>query len=205
MAATNGEKPPTGAGGWVFLDRSKWSPTASSAWDYAIGCHLGHRSTATTVPPPVLRRSDQRYRCACSTLPLPLPLPLPPPPPPPPPPRPPPPPPSPPPSPHSVEMLVALVFYNLAWPHIFPEAATWQAGWVLKVVAFNLTCMLVFTGGWHWFTYCRNYDGLLTIKFNAKNQYEPDGGPVRMFRSSSGQLEREIKFQTLGWLQVGRR
>jgi sterol desaturase/sphingolipid hydroxylase (fatty acid hydroxylase superfamily) len=85
-----------------------------------------------------------------------------------------------------------------------PEAAKgFSIGWISKVVAYNLCTMLIIVGGWHWFTYVSdNHKGMQKGKFNPVNQYEKkDPASVRMFTSSSGNLEREIFYTTLGWLQ----
>merc|ERR1719440_1532719 len=70
-------------------------------------------------------------------------------------------------------------------------------------MAFNLVCEVIFVGFWHWLTYVSSQaQGMLPFKFNPNNQYEKSG-PVKHLSSSSGQLEREIKYTTLGWLQSG--
>ena len=71
-----------------------------------------------------------------------------------------------------------------------------------KVVAFNLLCEITFVGGWHWFVYMSKFaQGLQKFKFNPVNQYEKGGKPVGMFTSSSKHLNREVFYNTLGWLQ----
>jgi hypothetical protein len=105
---------------------------------------------------------------------------------------------------HLSELFTAIICWNFLFPLTFHEAATWQMGWVLKVVAFNLTCMWLFCGSWHWFTYMSDYSQgpLKAKKFNPENQYEKDGkSSVGFFSSSSGHLQREIFFTTLGWTQ----
>jgi len=56
---------------------------------------------------------------------------------------------------------------------------------------------------WHWMTYANqgNAEALKPYKFNSENQYEPQGEAVGMWSSSSSQLQREVFFSTLGWLQ----
>ena len=105
---------------------------------------------------------------------------------------------------HLTEFCVAL----LCWVLLFSDGQwlvdckEWRADWVAKVVGFNLMCEIVFCGFWHWLTYASNFSKqLLQFKFNQMNQYEKDGAPVRMLSSSSGQLEREVLYTTLGWLQ----
>lgn len=104
---------------------------------------------------------------------------------------------------HLLELLVAMVCYLVLFPATMPDAATIQFGWIAKVVAFNLACMFVCCGGWHWFTYSSHFHvGMQKGKYNPKNQYEKDApDQVKMFQSSTGNLEREIFFNTLGWLQ----
>merc|ERR1712232_912950 len=46
-----------------------------------------------------------------------------------------------------------------------------------------------------------NAEALQPYKFNSENQYEPEGKTVGMWSSSTGQLQREVFFSTLGWLQ----
>lgn len=107
---------------------------------------------------------------------------------------------------HLLDFLVAFVAYLVffadgSWK---VECAEWGAGWVAKVLGFNLVCEILFTASWHWLTYMSDYaKGMEEFKFNRVNQYEPKGGRVGCFRSSSGHLEREIMYTTLGWLQSG--
>lgn len=112
---------------------------------------------------------------------------------------------------HSTEALVALFAYWLffsdgTWA---TECATFRAPWVLKVLAFHLCCEATFVGGWHHFTYVSSAaKGLQPFKFNARHQYEPDayeddGARVGVLSSSTGHLQREIFYNTLGWLQSG--
>ena len=109
---------------------------------------------------------------------------------------------------HALEFLVAMVcwfvfFADGAW---LTECSEWRAGWVGRVLAFNFGCELVFFGGWHSFTYVSSYAAGLAragAKFNPLNQYEKDGKRVGFVSSSSGHLQREVTFTTLGWLQSG--
>lgn len=107
---------------------------------------------------------------------------------------------------HSTEFLVACVAYWLffsdgTWE---AECAEWRVGWVAKVLAFQFACELIFVGGWHWFTYCSRFSaGMTPHKFNERNQYADAGETVGLASSSSGHLQREIRFTTLGWLQSG--
>ena len=104
---------------------------------------------------------------------------------------------------HLLEFLVALLCYHWLWPQTFPDATTWQLGWVAKTVAFNVATGWAANGLWHWLVYCSPVakGKFKDTKMNPANQYEKDGAQVGMFRSSSGHLEREIVFTTLGWVQ----
>eukprot|EP01062_Namystynia_karyoxenos_P061794 TRINITY_DN5438_c0_g1_i1.p1 TRINITY_DN5438_c0_g1~~TRINITY_DN5438_c0_g1_i1.p1 ORF type:complete len:349 (+),score=104.31 TRINITY_DN5438_c0_g1_i1:88-1134(+) len=103
---------------------------------------------------------------------------------------------------HYLELIAALLIYNFAWP--IEEAAEWHPGWVLRVVAANLLIGLSVISFWHWYTYVGPYaEKLRQRKYNPANQYEPDGRPVRMFRSATGNLEREVLYSTLGLLHSG--
>jgi sterol desaturase/sphingolipid hydroxylase (fatty acid hydroxylase superfamily) len=104
-----------------------------------------------------------------------------------------------------MEFAVALLCYAVffadgSWE---TECATWQLGWVGRVVLFNLGCEVTFCGFWHWFVYVSDFrKGLQPHKFNPVNQYEKKPTDrVGMFSSTSGHLQREILFTTLGWLQ----
>jgi len=107
---------------------------------------------------------------------------------------------------HILEFCVALTCYYLffndgTW---MEECKTFKMEWVAKVVAFNLLCEITFVGGWHWLTYMSKYaQGIQPFKFNKVNQYEKagNGKPVGMFSSSSKHLDREVFYNTLGWLQ----
>lgn len=112
---------------------------------------------------------------------------------------------------HTTEFAVALLAYVLffgdgSWQ---TECATLRAGWVGRVLAFHLACEVVFVGFWHWLTYCSTFaKRLLPFKYNPKNQYEPTayeagGARVGMTSSSTGHLQREVFYTTLGWLQSG--
>lgn len=108
---------------------------------------------------------------------------------------------------HITEFMAAvltwLIFFRPGW-----EAACkqWAAGWVLAVLGYNVAVGWTVCSFWHWLTYVSPYSKgkLRELKYNPKNQYEPvDPMSTRMFRSSSGHLEREIAYTTLGWLQSG--
>jgi len=107
---------------------------------------------------------------------------------------------------HALEFLVALLCYGLlysdgAW---IDEAKEWRIGWVSRIVLFNLCCELVIPMFWHYWSYVSPIYAAYTdagVKMTPTNQYEPETGKAGMFTSSTGQLEREITFTTLGWLQ----
>jgi sterol desaturase/sphingolipid hydroxylase (fatty acid hydroxylase superfamily) len=101
---------------------------------------------------------------------------------------------------HSLDFSVAFIFYIFFFPSIIEQAHQLHLNWILKVVFFNLFVEFTLVGFWHWFTYCQHYSSLSKTKYNSKNQYEENGN-VRLFRSSSGNLEREIFLTTLGYLQ----
>jgi len=105
---------------------------------------------------------------------------------------------------HLLEFLVAFAcwcvfFADGAW---LVECQTLSARWVGHVFAFNLLCEAVLCTGWHWLTYVSKFaKGMQPYKFNPANQYEHDGAQVGFLTSTSGQLEREVTYTTLGWLQ----
>lgn len=106
---------------------------------------------------------------------------------------------------HSLEILVAVSCYSLLYwdGQWLVDAQTWQPEWVSKIVLFNLVCEVVIVGFWHYMTYAREgaSKALHDFKFNPTNQYEPGGDRVGMVVSSTGNLQREVLFTTLGWLQ----
>jgi len=104
---------------------------------------------------------------------------------------------------HTLEFLVALICYLFLFPVTFPEAKEWHYGWVSKVVAFNLGCEFLIYSFWHYMTYASNFSTgkLRDKKFNPNNQYSDQGQKAGFFSSSSGHLQREVFFTTLGWLQ----
>ena len=89
------------------------------------------------------------------------------------------------------------------------KSKVWSLDWVLPVIAYNLMCEIVLCNTWHWLTYVGPYakgvvqQGVLSggQKLNKDNQYEKNSADVGMFTSSSGNLQREIFFTTLGWIQ----
>eukprot|EP00747_Dinoflagellata_sp_TGD_P074342 gnl/TRDRNA2_/TRDRNA2_158283_c1_seq1.p1 gnl/TRDRNA2_/TRDRNA2_158283_c1~~gnl/TRDRNA2_/TRDRNA2_158283_c1_seq1.p1 ORF type:complete len:499 (+),score=88.65 gnl/TRDRNA2_/TRDRNA2_158283_c1_seq1:46-1542(+) len=105
---------------------------------------------------------------------------------------------------HTLEFCVALSCYFLLYSDgtLLQEAKEWQVGWVARIICFNLACELVICNLWHYITYASQIAvSLKDVKFNPVNQYQPEGGKVGMFTSETGNLEREITFTTLGWLQ----
>ena len=106
---------------------------------------------------------------------------------------------------HATEFIVALAMYFLLWPLTMPHAASFQTGWILKVVAFNIMLEMLTYGFWHAMMYAgqaSTEDGpLRQYKYNPRNQYEPTG-PVGHISSSTGHLQREVSLTTLGWLQA---
>ena len=131
---------------------TSWGFWGDKAWDYAIGCHWGHKT----------------------------------------------------------DFLAALLCYALFFPSGWEEKSkVWSLDWVLPVIAYNLMCEVVLCNTWHWLTYVGPYakgvvqKGVLSggQKLNKDNQYEKNSADVGMFTSSSGNLQREIFFTTLGWIQ----
>ena len=107
---------------------------------------------------------------------------------------------------HALDFSAALLCYWLffstgAW---LTECQDWRIGWVSRVVLFNLACEVLLCNFWHYFIYVSGvYNAFVTagLKYNPTNQYEPQSGEAGMMTSATGQLEREITFTTLGWLQ----
>mmetsp|Transcript_48034 Transcript_48034/g.104476 ORF Transcript_48034/g.104476 Transcript_48034/m.104476 type:complete len:495 (-) Transcript_48034:118-1602(-) len=105
---------------------------------------------------------------------------------------------------HTLEFLVALCCYWLLYSDgtIMEEAKTFQMGWVGKILAFNLACEVIFFGFWHYVTYVSRFAlSLAPFKYNPENQYEPGKQQARMLTSTTGNLQREMFYTTLGWLQ----
>ena len=111
---------------------------------------------------------------------------------------------------HKTDFLAALLCYALFFPAGWEEKCkVWSLEWVLPVIGYNLMCELVLCNTWHWLTYAGPYaKGAVSKsalaggqKLNKDNQYEKDSADVGMFTSSSGNLQREIFFTTLGWIQ----
>lgn len=106
---------------------------------------------------------------------------------------------------HALEMAAAVLCWVVLYADgsIWEEAKEWRAAWVARIVLFNLACEFVCCSFWHWMTYASHYsEALQEVKYNPKSQYEPDtGGRAGIMYSETGNLEREIFFNTLGWLQ----
>ena len=94
---------------------------------------------------------------------------------------------------HTTELAVAVLCYRLffadgTW---LTTCAEFKIGWVGHVIAFNLACEFLFVGFWHWLVYASSYArGLKPVKFNPVDQYD-----------KTSNLQREVTFTTLGWLQ----
>lgn len=107
---------------------------------------------------------------------------------------------------HALDLGVTLLCYWLfyssgSW---LVECREWRIGWVSSIFLFNLACEVIICNFWHYFNYVSDlYKTLVKrgIKHNPTNQYEPQSDEAGMLTSSTGQLEREITFTTLGWLQ----
>lgn len=109
---------------------------------------------------------------------------------------------------HSLDFACALTCYWLLYSDgsWVVEARHWQVGWVARIVLFNLAVETLVCNFWHYFTQVSSvYDALVSagFKYSDENAYEPNAkqGGAGMFTSATGQLEREITFTTLGWLQ----
>lgn len=107
---------------------------------------------------------------------------------------------------HALEFTVALICYLLLYldGSIWEEAKEWHVSWVSRIVLFNLCCELVICNFWHYWSYVSPlYEAYVAggHKMTPVNQYEPETDKAAMFTSSTGNLEREITFTTLGWLQ----
>jgi len=92
---------------------------------------------------------------------------------------------------HLVEFLVALICYLYVFPLTFPEATTFQVGWIAKVVAFNLAAEFTCYTFWHWFVYGSQWAPTFG-KFNPQDPYKD---------ATTTRLSSEILFTTLGFLQ----
>jgi len=131
---------------------TSWGFWPDKLWDYAIGCHWGHKTDFAAA------------------------------------------------------LICYVIFFQEGWEDRCKE---WDLSWVLPVIAYNLMCEVLLCNTWHWLTYAGPYaKGVVQTgvaqggqKLNPDNPYEKDPSKVGMFTSSSGQLQREITFTTLGWIQ----
>ena len=104
---------------------------------------------------------------------------------------------------HALDFAAALGFYLVVWPRALPHAKEVDlslGGWVSMVVGYNLACMLLLVGYWHWMWYADQWKDKATgplapRKFNAQTPY----GPTE--QREEGHLQREVLLTTLGWLQ----
>lgn len=93
---------------------------------------------------------------------------------------------------HSTDFCVALICYFFCFP--IEQAAELKFGWIAQVYLFNLAVELVFYGGWHWMLYSSPFskrEVLKEKKYNPENQYA----------EGTTNLQREITYTTLGFLQ----
>lgn len=106
---------------------------------------------------------------------------------------------------HLLEFSVAVLCYVLLYwdGSIMQEARTFSTHWIWKIFAFNIACEFIVYGFWHWYVYVDDVNrvALKPYKLNPVNQYEPSEGHVGMCTSTTGNLQREVLFTTLGWLQ----
>ena len=127
---------------------------------------------------------------------------------------------------HALDFSAALLFLLVVWPAalagagVAPPAApggvfaslarpaAWldlsPTGWVAQVFGFNLACMVVLVGFWHWMTYGGGVTEkdeangpMAKFKFNPEMQYGP-----KARAAGDNHLRREVFLQTLGWLQA---
>jgi len=106
---------------------------------------------------------------------------------------------------HSLEFIFAVGAYFLSFSNDgwMTDCQKLDISWIAPVVTYHLfsgwgLCMF-----WHWLTYISPFSAKIHhAKFNPNNQYEPKTGKVGYFSSSTGHLEREIFYTTLGWLQA---
>ena len=107
---------------------------------------------------------------------------------------------------HALDFSAALLCYWLFYSSgtWLTECQEWKIGWVSSIFLYNLACEIVLCAFWHYFSYVSDiYETMMRFgrKLNPTNQYEPQTGKAGLLTSATGQLEREITFTTLGWLQ----
>jgi len=102
---------------------------------------------------------------------------------------------------HLLDFSMALLCYLIVFPYTFPEAKELRIGWISKVVAFNLAVEFTLYGFWHHMLYAstKYAPSVKPQKFNKVNQYE-SSGIVKYFSSTSGHLQREVFYTTVGFL-----
>jgi len=102
---------------------------------------------------------------------------------------------------HLLDFCVALICYFYIFLPTFDEAKEFRLGWISKVIAFNLAVEFILYGFWHHMLYASSQFAppVKHKKFNKNNQYEPNG-KVGYFKSSTGQLQREVTFTTIAFL-----
>jgi len=102
---------------------------------------------------------------------------------------------------HTLEIIITVLCYQFVFLPSFHEAKELRLGWISKVVAFNLAVEFICYSFWHHMMYAsKDYaPAVKPKKFNPKNQYEASGD-VGYLSSTSGHLQREILFTTIGFL-----
>jgi len=102
---------------------------------------------------------------------------------------------------HLLDFSMALLCYFLVFLPTFPEAKEFRIGWISRVIGFNLAVEFTLYGFWHYMLYTSKHaTHVKSKKFNQANQYEPKTGKVGLLSSSTGNLQREILFTTMGFL-----
>ena len=97
---------------------------------------------------------------------------------------------------HALELLIAVVFTLLVYPHVAPRAHSLEVGWIATVFAFNFAVEVATFGGWHWFVYDGPFAAKLApFKFNKASAYRGADADPRT-------LPREVVLTTLGFAQA---
>jgi len=96
---------------------------------------------------------------------------------------------------HALELIVSLVYYQFFYEQHMKQASTLTGRWIFEIIFFNLLCEIIIYGGWHTILYNSSFGGtrLSKYKFHPDNQY---AGP-----EGKENLQREVFYTTLGWLQ----
>lgn len=103
---------------------------------------------------------------------------------------------------HLLDFSAALLCYFVIFPSTYAEAAEgFKLGWMAKIVAFNLAVEFTLYGFWHHMLYASESYAphVKPRKFNKRNQYEAEK-KVGYLSSSSGNLQREVFYTTVGFL-----